>query len=382
MSVGLRLASAVLSLLAVCIGVPADAQSAAFVQAVQSYQQLYNQRNYLAALPFAKQAVALARDESLSDDMRANALNHLAELYYLTGSYAEATAIANEVLTIREHETLTSYSPEALAGAQEDVAELLDLQGKTAQAAVLHQRAAGRFDSSTRSTAPSSALGRQDYVVHQSILDFFDTRNREDGGYGRYTYVLFPGDGGGNCDRCKALLTAFSETGTPPGPVNQYRDAYNVFEVPVQPGRRDEARGAAGNVSVPLKWYDFAMANALATSACLHYGEASQKFCGTLQQGPYLVTYPRPVGSGDNLPAPYLIVNLSDLDARVFPLIIRRMKEEVAVADLRDESRIRYTWARTVSLILMTSDVLDKTTPALVKWIKIIPSGSGTGAKP
>jgi len=376
-----------------------DAQSPGFTDVEQRYQQLYNQRQYDAALPYAQRAATLAEsDPSLSTDDRIELLNDLAELYYLRGNYVKAEELARQVLGLRQEAPPVEYDLHAIAVSEEDIAELLDLQGEAQEGAPFHQRARPFLNNPTRGPTATSAVGRRDTLIKQSIFDFYDPKFPEDHGYGRYTYVLFPTNGGGSCGRCLQLLTAFLE-GTPSGPVEseEIRVAVNVFEVPVTAGHREVVHNAVAAAPLPmsvasppseatssapssasgkaanvLAQYDFASANELVTQACASYRQATGRFCGTLARGPYLVTYPRPISADKHLPAPYLIVDMSNVNPRAFQFFIERVKQQVGVQDLRDESRINDTFTRIVSLVLDAADVVDPTARAVSLWVKLV----------
>jgi tetratricopeptide (TPR) repeat protein len=382
-----------LGLLMLMVFERSGAQSPMFTQAEQRYQELYNQKRYATALLYAELALKLAQnDPTLSDDDHIELLNRACELFYLRGEYPKAEQLARQVLTVRQRSSSAEFDPRAIAVTQEDIAELLDLQGRAQEGAVFHQQANAFLNSQTRGATAASAIGRQDTVVKQSVFDFYDRKDPEDRGYGRYTYVLFPTNAGGTCDRCLQLLTAFVE-GTPAGPVSQeIRAQVNVFEIPVTAGHRHDARMAVATSSPTtsdatsnaatfsssstaakvLVHYEYSSANDLVTRACASYRKATGKFCGTLDQGPYLVTYPRPVSADATLPAPYLIVDMSNMNPRAFHFFVERVKQQVGVGDLTDESRINDTFTRTVSLVLDAADVLDPTAKAVTMWVKMV----------
>ena len=355
-----------------------SSQSTVLMQADKRYQELYSQKKYAEATPYAQQALNLALDDPkvrLGD--RADLLNDLAELYYLQRKYSQAEELARRALALRQSAPASEINSQAIAVSEEDIAQLLDLQGKFAEAATFHQKARSALEQTRSDTVPTSALGREDTVIKQSVLDFYDAYHAEDRGYGRYTYVLFP-TGPGGCERCVKLLAALFES-TPPGPVVLgNRAVVNIFELPVINGQRDKSRlllthpSSSDLSSKVLAQYNFAAANELLTKACAKYRELSGKFCGTLSQGPYLVMYASPVSAYDTLPHPYLIVDMSNVNPRAFHFFIEQVKKQVGSQDISDDRRITATYTRMVSLTLDASDVLDPITKAVVQWVKII----------
>jgi hypothetical protein len=329
-------------------------QDMTLTQSEQRYKDLYAQKQFDAALPYALRAAHLATsDATVSDSRRIDLLNGVAELYFLLGNYSRAEVHTREVLTRRQrasqqdddaiavseeelakfldvqgkvkeaaalhaeartrHEMARSVSAQeqsehshyelewlygqvkqdrqraevaygrgdyieaeaamrgilnllgaareqnadATAVTQEDLAELLDLQGKAGEAAVLHALARAQLDLTPGVSAqershhqqqqlqeypqqppPSSAVGREETDVTGSVYDFFDPQNPEERGFGRYTYVL-----GRTCNpRCIKLIAALIEN-TPSGALEAAnRAVLNVFEIPVSSGRRDQIR--------------------------------------------------------------------------------------------------------------------------------------------
>jgi tetratricopeptide (TPR) repeat protein len=356
----------------------ASSPSSALTQAGHQYQELYSQKKYGEATPYAQQAVKLALgDPKVHIADRIDLLNDLAELYYLQSKYAQAEKLARQVLALRQSVPSPKTDFQAIAVSEEDIAELLDLQGKFQDAAVFRQRARAALEQTRGDTIPTSALGREDTVIKQSVLDFFDSYHAEDRGYGRYTYVLFP-SGGVGCERCVKLLAALFE-GTPPGPANvANRAVVNIFELPVVNGQRDKVRvllnHPSGSDLSPkiLTQYNFAVANDLLTKSCASYRELNGKFCGTLAQGPYLVTYAFPVSAYATLPHPYLIVDMSNVNPRAFHFFLEQVKMQVGNRDISDDRRVTATYTRMVSLALDASDVLDPITKAVEQWVKIV----------
>jgi len=67
-----------------------------------------------------------------------------------------------------------------------------------------------------------------------------------------------------------------------------------------------------------------------------------------------------------------LIVDMSNVNPRAFQFFIERVKQQVGVQDLRDESRINDTFTRIVSLVLDAADVVDPTARAVSLWVKLV----------
>jgi tetratricopeptide (TPR) repeat protein len=354
-------------------------QSTPVIEMQNQYQELYAQKKYQEATQYAERAVRMtANDPKVPVDDRVNRLNDLAELYYLQNKYSEAERLARRSLALRQSVPVPKRNPQAIAVSEEDIAELLDLQGKFTEAATFHEKARPALEQTRGDTVPSSALGREDTVIKQSAFDFFDEYHTEDRGYGRYTYILFP-TATKNCDRCDKLLAALVE-GTPSGPVKSAnRAVVNIFELPVVNGQRDKARillsrhlSLTDLSSRLLDDYNFAAANDLLTKSCANYRELNGKLCGTLARGPYLVTYALPVSAYKSLPRPYLIVDMSNVNPGAFHFFLEQVKVQVGNQDISDDRRVTATYTRVVSLILDASDVLDPVAKAVGQWTKII----------
>lgn len=354
-------------------------QSMPLMEVQKQYQELYSQKRYQEATQYAQRALVMTIDDpKVPVDDRVNRLNDLAELYYLQNRYSEAERLARRALALRQSVPGPKKDLQAIAVSEEDIAELLDLQGKVDEATVFHQKARSALAQTRGDTIPTSALGRDETVIKHSVFDFFDDYHAEDRGYGRYTYVLFSA-GAGGCDRCDRLLAALFE-GTPTGPVNTVnRAVVNIFELPVVNGQRDKARALLIRHFSPtdlssklLSEYNFGAANNLLTKSCANYRELNGKFCGTLARGPYLVMYAHPVSAYKTLPHPYLIVDMSNVNPGAFHFFLEQVKLQVGNQDISDDRRVTATYTKMVSLALDASDVLDPIARAVGQWTKII----------
>jgi tetratricopeptide (TPR) repeat protein len=95
--------------------------------AERHYQELYSQKKYADATPYAQQALDLAlNDPRASHADQINLLNNLAELYFLQREYSKAEQLARRALILRQGVAAEKADPLAIAVSQEDIAELLD----------------------------------------------------------------------------------------------------------------------------------------------------------------------------------------------------------------------------------------------------------------
>ena len=118
----------------------ARGQSPELQEAYDSSMALYAKDYYEEALPFAKKALRLGRQEfGLDHPTTATLRNNLAALYEAQGAYAEAELLFKRTLTIYE-KALRPAHPR-LAGALENYATLLRETGRSAEADELGVRA-------------------------------------------------------------------------------------------------------------------------------------------------------------------------------------------------------------------------------------------------
>ncbi len=118
----------------------ARGQSPELQEAYDSFEALYAKDYYDEALPFAKKALRLGRQEfGLDHPTTATLLDNLAALYEAQGAYAEAEPLYQRALVIWE-KTLGPDHPE-VAASLNNLAKLYQAQGAYAEAEPLHKRA-------------------------------------------------------------------------------------------------------------------------------------------------------------------------------------------------------------------------------------------------
>ena len=118
----------------------ARGQSPELQEAYDSFEVLYAKDYYEEALPFAKEALRLGKQEfGLDHPITATLLNSLAALYEAQGAYAEAEPLYRRAMAIYE----TALGPEQpnMAMNLENYAALLLETGRTNEAKELETRA-------------------------------------------------------------------------------------------------------------------------------------------------------------------------------------------------------------------------------------------------
>ncbi len=215
--------------------------------------------------------------------------------------------------------------------------------------------------------------------VVDSVSGFFSRSHAETKGFGRYTYVLLAAASHRNGIFVKDLLNT-----TPVEQSSETRKLnLNVFEMPVF----DKLYKMAGPAATYLETlpsrnmntfiaqiienYDYGLSRDLLDTLCL--SPKTPTICKTArEQGPYLLTFARPISRLRAVPAPYLSVDLSKVDPAAFPYFLNSMKEQVQVEDITDESRIFSTRSRLLAVIAALSSWLPSIQSSVAHIVQMI----------
>ena len=199
----------------------------------------------------------------------------------------------------------------------------------------------------------------QQQAIHETAYGFLEEFGHEKGGYGLYSYVLFPH----RSPRAKALLEdLFATTGA----AAESRIAPENINILYLPTIQLEAgapsiRSAGGPEALAALLhedvYDYALARALLAKICTAPADPVADVCaGALSRGPYLFTYARPVSTLSPVPPPYLFVDLSPVHERAFGEFIAAYKAQVKRTDYTDRERIETFRLRLLSIVLTAAD--------------------------
>jgi hypothetical protein len=337
----------------------------------QTSSALASNGQYAQALQHALLALQKATQSGATDDAKVAILDQIAHLYYLQGNDKQSVSYARQVVAIR---SATPDDKPALAASQEDLAQLLDLQGDTAEAEPLHKAASTNLGIAVMGTgSPTSALGRPWGPLLESVYDFYDTSAGETGGYGRYTYVVVLD----RSARSRAMLSAATTeirhfAVEPPD-----RAVANLFELPVTPAmtaklRNEAAADSTGLVNDALTAYDVNTAGNLITAACAEYKSVMTMNCLSVSRGPYLIVFTRPVGKREVPQRPYFIIDLSTIGDQAFPFFVRKIQGDIQSGSLTDDDRVLQAYALVLTITLNASDWIGLVMPSLKSIVEVV----------
>lgn len=200
-----------------------------------------------------------------------------------------------------------------------------------------------------------------------SEFSVFSTVQPESHGYGRYTYVLLahsPEQAARNHRLLQELVEGTPYLGSLFGITKKQ---LNLFEIPVAGNRRLTDQTDAARIERTIESrYDYGAARSLLDKVCMSGQVRYSSVCRTSRDvGPYLLTYAHPVGPHSRLTMPYLLIDLSDVDADLLPYYIREMKAQALSPSLTDTGRI-YSMKNTILKWMLA---YSKQTPAIASAV-------------
>jgi hypothetical protein len=213
-----------------------------------------------------------------------------------------------------------------------------------------------------------------------NVYDYLARTGQEGPGYGLYSYVLFPF----NSPRAAYFLEQlFTTTGYRRHSLIEAQHL-NIFYLPTQADKLraviDRTLSDSGRSAHPsgqefaTKFYDYALAQKLLAQICLMPSEVIRDLCATaLTDGPYLLTYGRPMSTLSPVPPPYLVLDLSRVHEQAFREFIIAYQEQVKRGDYTDRQRLDTLRLRVLSIILTAADWIAPTTSAIANIIHITP---------
>jgi hypothetical protein len=197
--------------------------------------------------------------------------------------------------------------------------------------------------------------------VLASVYDYLYSPSVERPGYALYSYVLLPGEN----SRGERLLREVFGTTSFAGVEGVRTDQLNIIYVPT---RAIEASRLAsivkdGNAPSAAEFshgsYDYVLARSLLTRICGAVTAKTQSVCGgDLSLGPYLFTFLQPVSGLEKVPAPFLLLDLSNVHERAFGEFVAAYKEQVKQPQFSDRNRIDTFRLRILSVVLTSADWL------------------------
>ncbi len=226
---------------------------------------------------------------------------------------------------------------------------------------------------------PAAADGRSGAPIR--ILDtgyaVLPRSGGEAPGYGLYSYAILPLQ---SPRSGRFLAEMFRSTPAVEG-LQIGRDQLNVLYVPIQSGKLtqfQQHRERQGDNADKLgsdfasTFYDYATARAILAHICGYPPDDMREFCLTdvMSGGPYLFSYARPASSQEQVPPPYLLVDLTGVDPRAYGVLLSAFREQVKRDDMTDKARVGTLKQHVLNVILVASDLIDPMQRAVEDLIK------------
>ncbi|HKU13578.1 MAG TPA: hypothetical protein VJQ52_04230 [Steroidobacteraceae bacterium] len=197
--------------------------------------------------------------------------------------------------------------------------------------------------------------------VLASIYDYLYRPAIERPGYALYSYLLLPGEGA----RGERLLREIFSTTSFVGLDGVRPDQLNIVYLPTRAAEIRRLLPIVSTGTAPSaadfsrKFYDYVLARALLTRICAAVTEKTQAVCGgDLSLGPYIFTFLQPVTGLEKMPAPFLLLDLSNVHERAFGEFVAAYKEQVRQPQFSDRRRIDTFRLRILSVVLTSADWL------------------------
>lgn len=103
--------------------------------------------------------------------------------------------------------------------------------------------------------------------------------------------------------------------------------------------------------------YDYKMARTMLTRLCDPSADAIKSMCdGDLSRGPFIFTYGGPASKFSPVPAPFLLLDLSDVHERAFPEFVAAFKAQVKREDIADRAKIDTLRLKLLNIVLTGAD--------------------------
>jgi sugar lactone lactonase YvrE len=197
----------------------------------------------------------------------------------------------------------------------------------------------------------------------------------EAAGYGLYSYAILPVNSG----RASAFLSEIFKSTLPIEGTYAKPNQLNILYIPLQKDKRIDFSTAAqvsGNDTKKLgdsysnSFYDYQIATAILYHVCSAPPANMIRLClEDLSKGPFIFTYAAPASKLEDVPPPYLFVDLSDVHERAFGEFLTAFREQVKREDVSDRKRIDTLRLRALSIILTAADWLPGMQKAIAEVI-------------
>ncbi|MGJ0453632.1 MAG: hypothetical protein ACR65T_10460 [Methylocystis sp.] len=238
------------------------------------------------------------------------------------------------------------------------------------------QRPTASRSSDRRSSGRPSILG--------TAYDFLYAPGAETAGYGLYSYVILPRPSG----RAVAFLSELVGRFPAASEVAESKDRINILYIPTKAGSRRQAPFPADADPATIKAfldknYDFAMAQRLLFHLCDKPAPAVAQLCeNDLSGGPYLLTYAKKISDLSPLPPPFLLVDLTNVRPRAFPLFVAAYAAQVKRPDFSDGARLADFNLRVANILLTAADWVQPVSAAVADIAHFAEAKKSDGGAP
>lgn len=232
-------------------------------------------------------------------------------------------------------------------------------------------RRSHRYVASAR--RPASAIADTAYA-HLTAL------GQEKPGYGLYSYAIMPS----NTPRAAAFLAEIFRQVKDAESRPTSADKLNVLYIPMQGDKRVQfsvLQETAGQTPEKLgdsyasSYYDYDSATALLYHMCNAPHDNVRDVCaGDMSRGPYIFTYASPASQMEQVPPPFLFVDLSTVHPKAYAELIAAFKAQVKSEDITDGARINTLRLALLDIFLKAADLVE---PAQTAVANIVRSAGG-----
>jgi hypothetical protein len=209
--------------------------------------------------------------------------------------------------------------------------------------------------------------------ILETGYEVLPTAEAEKPGYGLYSYAILTSQS----ERSSAFLEQVFTNIRSIGGIAATPIQTNIFYIPIQADKQGVLETIVKpSVSANLvardfvqKFYDFKIAQGILDHLCSKPPKFMQDVCaGDLSGGPYILTYPHPIGKDVEVAPPYLFFDLTNLNERAFAELIASFKARVK-GDLNDDTRLISFRLKVLSITLTAADWINPVRAAVADII-------------
>ena len=190
-------------------------------------------------------------------------------------------------------------------------------------------------------------------------------------GYGLYSYVLITS----YSNKSVALLDEIFKTIPNVKDTGALPNQINILYVPFFKEKENDFAVAARSTSTlgakyAQSFYNFQMARTILDHLCNPPADVLNRLCGSdLSRGPFIFTYEKPASTFQPVQAPYLFVDLRDVDEHAFAELVSAYQQQVKSEDVNSGERLNTLRLKFLNLTLNAADFFKPIPEALADVI-------------